>query len=171
VLRHDDQVYQKATAARVEGRIMNRTLDSIMSRLLGVPVTGPLNLLQEHSIKWQVTMVEDGLQVSLLSTAARRHTIRSQSSAPQCNRCTLKPVHMPQMLYSRNPTGSPPIQPFPSMGRGQRKTPETRSRSCTWERRHADAVFGVRYPWRRATECLSTVLPRCLSESKLSVRY
>lgn len=70
VLRHDGQVSKKATAARRERRITFRNLDSIMSRLLGVPVTGLLNLLQGHRIKWQATMEEDGLQVSLLSTAA-----------------------------------------------------------------------------------------------------
>ena len=70
LLRHDGQVYQNATTARMERRLMPRTLDSIMSRLSGVPVRRPLNLLQEHSIKWQVAVVEDGLQVAVLSTAA-----------------------------------------------------------------------------------------------------
>ena len=70
VLRHDGQVYKRATSAQGEWRPITATLDSIISRLRGVPVSGPLNVLKEHRIKWQVAVVEEGLQVALLSTGS-----------------------------------------------------------------------------------------------------
>jgi hypothetical protein len=69
-LRHGGLVYNKTMSNRYEHRIMAGTPDAIMSKLVAAPVVRPLNLLQEHSIKWEVTRGDNMLHISLLSTCS-----------------------------------------------------------------------------------------------------
>ena len=67
VLRFEGGVYSRAVSPHSEYHIVPWTLDVITSKL-AVPVDRSINLLPEHTIKWRVTVGDNQLYVSLLST-------------------------------------------------------------------------------------------------------
>lgn len=71
VLRYDGQVYTRAITHRPEQVILLSEPNHDIRSRLEMPVEGPLNHFQDHNTKWQITVGDKLLHVSILATVSR----------------------------------------------------------------------------------------------------
>jgi hypothetical protein len=70
-LRYDGQVYTRAISHQSEQVVLLSEPNQDIRSRSATAVEGPLNLFGDHSIKWQITVGDKLLYVSILSTASR----------------------------------------------------------------------------------------------------